>query len=168
MKAKKPRHSEATKKRARQLRRDGLTYPQIAAEVGASEGTVYYWLNPRYAADVKASSRRWKEENPEQVRQNRSEYWRRNKGRISAKDRDRRRRASALMAKQRERRETTSAVTSATPPVSEAYALVRKALQVLDRAERPPSRDGRLALNAAAGALQTAEDALVDAGKAAA
>lgn len=49
MKAKKPRHSEATKKRARQLRRDGLTYPQIAAEVGASEGTVYYWLNPRYA-----------------------------------------------------------------------------------------------------------------------
>jgi hypothetical protein len=68
------------KAKARKLRDDGYGYAEIAKRIGASQTTVYRWLNPAYAERDRAERREWKADNPKAVKAYNRAYNAENRG----------------------------------------------------------------------------------------
>lgn len=155
---KKPRHSEATKAKAREMRRNGSTYPEIAAEVGASEGTVYYWLNPTNAARTRARSAQWKREHPDRVLETERSYRERNAAAIDARTTRRRKAAAKLLKEREQKRQEIALKKGASEPVEEVYVRLRKVLAAHDSAPIQGNGEAHSAMSRAGQLLREAED----------
>lgn len=152
------RYSDADRRRARLMREHGATYAAIAKEIGCSVMTVAYWCNSETREQQRESSRQWKEDNPER-RSDTATAYRRKHGRAqNSREVARRRRGRAALRRQ----EQDNIARIADGSAAGAYALIRRAVQQLDRASAT-RKDARVALAEAISALHAAEDAVADA-----